>query len=85
MDMIKNSIGYLEHHAGLSIILLAWISVLVAKFQGAKVRAPGHFFLIYGIGCLLLAWSMYRKSGTIGNGPMLLELAIGLVALYLYM
>lgn len=82
MDFIKPVVGYVEHHLGLVLVLSGWLSLIVAKLQGAKVSLPGHFFLLYGLGCFALAYSMAQKELV---GPMWLELAIGLVSIFFYM
>lgn len=84
MSLIKSVEGYVEHHLGLTLIVLAWASLLIAKLRGAKVKLPGHFFALYGAGCIVLAVGMFKKNASIGNGPALLEALIGLLAVFFY-
>lgn len=84
-NIIKQSLGYIEHHIGLIFILIAWGSLLISKLRGFRVKLPGHFFMLYGIGCLLIGWGMYYKSDNIGQGPMILEIAIGILSIFFYL
>jgi len=81
MDFVKPVVGYVEHHLGLILVLSGWLSLIVARLQGSRVKLPGHFFLLYGLGCFALAYSMMQKELV---GPMWLEAAIGVVSLFFY-
>ena len=57
------SIQFIEHHIGLTLIVIAFISLFYQKmFNGKKVYVPGHFFLIYAIGCFFLSYSMWQQN-----------------------
>lgn len=83
MTDIIISINYIEHHLGLSFIVLAFLSLFYQKFvNGKKVYLPGHFFLIYAIGCILLSYSMWEQNAH----PFIifLEGLLGVLGLYFY-
>lgn len=72
-----------EHNLGLGIIVLAFMSLFYQKYvNNKKVYLPGHFFLIYAIGCFLLSYSMWKKN----SHPFIifLEGLLGVFGLFLY-
>jgi len=75
--------GFIEHHLGLSFIVLAFLSLFYQSYvKGKKVNLPGHFFLIYSIGCFFLSYSMWQQKSSftiIG-----LEMMLGFLGLYFY-
>lgn len=76
-------IDYIEHHLGLSFIVLAFMSLFYQKFvNGKKVYLPGHFFLIYAIGCFFLSYSMWEQNSH--NFIVFLEGLLGVLGLYFY-
>ena len=74
-------VGFVEHHFGLSMILVAWLSIIILKFRGVKIYLPGYFFFLYGIGALILSYSMWVKNESLG--VTLLEAFIGVSAILL--
>lgn len=77
------AINFIEHHIGLSFIVLAFISLFYQKFvNGKKVYLPGHFFLIYSIGCFFLSYSMWEQNAD--KIIIFLEGLLGLLGLYFY-
>lgn len=79
----KLGIDFIEHHLGLSFIVLAYISLFYQKFvNGKKVYVPGHFFLIYSIGCFFLSYSMWEQDSH--NIIVFLEGLLGVLSLYFY-
>ena len=74
---------YIEHHLGLSFIVLAFMSLFYQKFvNGKKVYLPGHFFLIYAIGCFFLSYSMWEQNSH--RFIVFLEGLLGILGLYFY-
>ena len=74
---------YIEHHLGLSFIVLAFMSLFYQKFvNGKKVYLPGHFFLIYAIGCFFLSYSMWEQQSHMFI--VFLEVLLGVLGLYFY-
>jgi len=85
MNLIDTNlaINFIEHHIGLSIIVLAFIPLFYQKFvNGKKVYLPGHFFLIYSIGCFFLSYSMWEQNAD--KIIIFLEGLLGLLGLYFY-
>lgn len=84
-DVLSNKlhalIGFVVHHLGLTMILIAWLSIIVLKFRGLKIYLPGYFFILYGIGSLLLSYSMWVKNESMAVA--LLEGFIGISAILL--
>jgi O-antigen ligase len=80
---INLTIGFIEHHLGLSFIIIAFLSLFFQTFvKGKKIYLPGHFFLIYSVGCFFLSYSMWQKKESITIIG--LELMLGLLGLYFY-
>jgi len=80
MDQIE----FIEHYIGLSLIIIAFMSLFYQKtFNGKKVYVPGHFFLIYAIGCFFLSYSMWQQN-TDNIIVSLLECLLGALGLYFY-
>ena len=71
----------IEHHIGLAIILIAWILLIYHKLKGDKIYLPGYFFFLYGIGVLLISYSMWRKKENVTI--VLLEAFIGITSIIL--
>jgi hypothetical protein len=73
----------IEHHLGLSFIVVAFVSLFYQKFvNDKKVHLPGHFFLIYAIGCFFLSYSMWNQNAHVFI--VFLECIIGVLGLYFY-
>ncbi len=78
-----DSIQFIEHYIGLALIVLAFMSLFYQKmFNGKKVYVPGHFFLIYAIGCFFLSYSMWQQN----NHYLIVSLEglLGALGLYFY-
>ena len=71
----------IEHHMGLAFILIAWILLIFYKIKGYKIYLPGYFFFLYGIGVLLVSYSMWVKNENITI--VLLETFIGITSIIL--
>jgi hypothetical protein len=77
------AIGFIEHHLGLSFIILAFLSLFYQSVVNKKrVSLPGHFFLIYAIGCFFLSYSMWQQKQSITIVG--LEGMLGLLGIYFY-
>jgi hypothetical protein len=75
--------GDIAHHIGLSLIVLAFLSLFYQKYvNGKKVYLPGHFFLIYAIGCFFLSYSMWEQHSH--KLIIFLEGLLGVLGLYFY-
>ena len=87
-DKVGNEVnvieGQVEHHLGLALISLAWIALFFEKVRGSKVRLPGYFFVLYGLGCIVLAFGMFKKIGSLGSGPAIHEAIIGILSVFFY-
>lgn len=74
---------FTEHHIGLLFIVIAFMSLFYQKmFNGKKVYLPGHFFLIYAIGCFFLSYSMWQQNDDYLITS--LEGLLGVLGLYFY-
>lgn len=90
MEMLQNLLkdtkmveGFIEHHLGLSFIIIAFLSLFYQSFvKGKKVNLPGHFFLIYAIGCFSLSYSMWKQNASFTIVG--LEMMLGILGLYFY-
>jgi hypothetical protein len=73
----------IEHHAGLSLIVLAFLSLFYQKFfRNKNVYLPGYFFLIYALGCFFLSYSMWKQKAH--KFIIFLEGLIGVLGLYFF-
>jgi ascorbate-specific PTS system EIIC-type component UlaA len=76
--------GIIQHHAGLILIFIAFLSLLYQRIiNGKKIYLPGHFFLIYGLGEIFLVLSSYYLLNEALSVSML-EGILGIISLYLY-
>lgn len=86
MDSIISEIkiveGFIEHHLGLTMILVAWASIIFQRMMGVKIRLPGYFFFLYGIGALVLSYSMWKKNEN--RTVVILEALIGVASILLH-
>lgn len=86
MDVLGQNIdtvtGVNAHHIGLVMVLLAWLSIIYQKMRGTKIYLPGHFFFLYGIGVLILSYSMWKKDEKIT--VVLFEAFIGISSILIY-
>tara|TARA_B100000700_G_C14265085_1_gene498872 strand:- start:239 stop:490 length:252 start_codon:yes stop_codon:yes gene_type:complete len=83
MDL-KKTFENIEHHLGLIFIILAFVSLFYEKFvNGKNVYLPGHFFLIYAIGCFILSYSMWKQNTH--SFIVILEGLLGVLGLYFYL
>jgi len=76
-------VGSIQHHLGLSFIVLAFLSLFYqSAVKGKRVNVPGHFFLIYAIGCFFLSYSMWQQQ--MNYTIIGLEAMLGILGLYFY-
>lgn len=73
-------LSYTIHHAGIFLITIALSFLLFHSFNN-RINAPALFFILYGIGGLLLAYEMHAMQNKYDIAP--LEVAGGIIALYL--
>jgi hypothetical protein len=77
-------ISNIEHSIGLSLIVISFISLFYQKFFNIKkVYLPGHFFLIYAIGCFFLSYSMWKQN--MNHFIFIIEGLLGVLGLYFYL
>lgn len=83
-DKQKKFIGIRKHHIGLILIGCAFLSLLYQHIvNGVKIYLPGHFFLIYGLGCSFLVISSYFLLNE-NLSVSALEGILGILSLYFY-
>ncbi len=81
MDNIKQIIYDIDHHMGISLITLAFIYLLYQTLKNKKSLLPRYFFLLYGIGGLMIMSEMITQTKPT---VVIMELLGAFIALYLF-
>ncbi len=81
MDSLKNLLYDIDHHLGIFLITLSFMYLLYQTLKNKKSLLPSYFFLLYGIGGLLIMSEMYTQTKP---SVVLMELIGALIAIYLF-
>lgn len=81
MIKIKEIIDDVDHNLGIAIITIAFVYLLIETLRNKRTLVPKYFYLLYGIGGLLIMNEMTtQQKPTV----IIMELIGSFIALFLF-
>lgn len=81
MIKIKEIIDDVDHNLGIAIITIAFVYLLIVTLRNKRTLVPKYFYLLYGIGGLLIMNEMTtQQKPTV----IIMELIGAFIALFLF-